>query len=307
MTHHSLALRLTQSLILLMAGCSAVVAQDIGTLAPKPLPPIERPDDPKTPAKELFGRKTSPAPLQARSIGFYTGGCLAGGVALPINGKTWQVMRLSRNRNWGHPNLINFLERFANKAPAIGWNGLLVGDLAQPRGGPMLTGHWSHQIGLDADIWLTPMPDRELTVKEREETMATNVVADDWNDVNPQIWSPKYIALLKTAAQDTEVERVLVNPAIKKALCRDVKGDRSWLHKVRPVFGHNYHFHVRIGCPKDSTACRAQAVPPSDEGCGEDLNWWFSEKARSIKPSTTPRQILMSALPESCHQVLKAP
>jgi penicillin-insensitive murein endopeptidase len=307
MTHHSLASLLAQSLILLMAGCSAVVAQDIGTLAPKPLPPIERPDDPKTPAKELFGRKTSPASLQARAIGFYTGGCLAGGVALPVNGKTWQVMRLSRNRNWGHPNLINFLERFANKTPAIGWNGLLVGDLAQPRGGPMLTGHWSHQIGLDADIWFTPMPDRELTVQEREETMATNIVADDWKDVNPQIWSPKYIALLKTAAQDKEVERVLVNPAIKKALCRDVKGDRSWLHKIRPVFGHNYHFHVRIGCPKDSTACQAQAVPPSDEGCGTDLDWWFSAKARPIKPSTTPKQILMSALPESCRQVLKAP
>ena len=38
-----------------------------------------------------------------RSIGYYTHGCLAGGVALPINGPTWQVMRLSRNRNWGHP------------------------------------------------------------------------------------------------------------------------------------------------------------------------------------------------------------
>ena len=88
--------------------------------------------------------------------------------------------------------------------------------------------------------------------------MATNVVAEDWNDVDPKIWSPKYIALFKIAAQDTEVERVLVNPAIKKALCRDVKGDRSWLHKMRPVFGHNYHFHVRIGCPTDSNGCKAQ-------------------------------------------------
>ncbi|HEY4723670.1 MAG TPA: penicillin-insensitive murein endopeptidase, partial [Anaerolineae bacterium] len=276
-----------------MAGLSTAKAQDIGTLAPKPLPPIENPDHPKTPAKELFGRKTSPAPLQARAIGYYTGGCLAGGVAMPINGKTWQVMRLSRNRNWGHPNLIKFLERFANKTPAIGWNGLLVGDLAQPRGGPMLTGHWSHQVGLDADIWLTPMPDRELTAQEREEMMATNVVADDWSDVNPQIWSPKYIALLKSAAQDPGVERVLVNAAIKKALCRDVKGDRSWLQKMRPVFGHNYHFHVRIGCPKDSTACQAQPATTNDEGCGADLDWWFSEKARSIKPGTTPKQILM--------------
>src|SRR6202035_4550714 len=64
-------------------------------------------------AKELFGGKAEPAPLQARSIGFYAHGCLAGAVALPVDGKTWQVMRLTRNRNWGHPDLIAFLERFS--------------------------------------------------------------------------------------------------------------------------------------------------------------------------------------------------
>jgi penicillin-insensitive murein endopeptidase len=300
-----LAQLFARSLILLAAGGAAATAQDLGTVNPKPLPPLEKPDDPKTPAKELFGRKTTAAPMAARTIGYYTSGCLAGGVALPINGKTWQVMRLSRNRNWGHPNLAKFLERFAANVPAVGWNGLLVGDMAQPRGGPMLTGHWSHQIGLDADIWLTPMPNRELSRKEREEMMATNVVAEDWMDVNPQIWSEKHIGLLRTAAQDPEVERVLINPAIKKALCRDVKGDRSWLHKMRPVFGHNYHFHIRIGCPKDSPECKSQAPPPNDEGCaGKDLDWWFSEQARAIKPSGVSRQILMSALPAACRQVL---
>src|SRR5690242_1720873 len=78
------------------------------------------------PAKELFGKKTDAAQLKARAIGFYSKGCLAGGVALPVNGQTWQVMRLSRNRNWGHPDLIAFLERFAKKVPSAGWNGILV-------------------------------------------------------------------------------------------------------------------------------------------------------------------------------------
>src|SRR5262245_43077822 len=113
-------------------------AQDKGTLNPQPLPPLAKPDDPATPAKELFGRKTAPANLQARTIGFYSKGCLAGAMALPINGATWQVMRLSRNRNWGHPNLVQFLERLAAQAPKTGWHGLLVGDMSQPRGGPML-------------------------------------------------------------------------------------------------------------------------------------------------------------------------
>jgi penicillin-insensitive murein endopeptidase len=297
---------LIRTLALLIASCCAAAAQDIGTLKPRALPPIENPNDPKTPAKELFGRKTSPAPLAARVIGYYTNGCVAGAQALPINGKTWQVMRLSRNRNWGHPNLIKFLERFANKAPKLGWNGLLVGDLAQPRGGPMLTGHWSHQVGLDADIWLTPMPDRVLTLQEREEMMATNVVADDWNDVNPKIWSPAHIALLKAAATDREVERVLINPAIKKALCRDVKGDRSWLHTMRPVFGHNYHFHVRIRCPADSPNCKKQPAAPNDEGCGKDLDWWFSQQARSIKPGTR-KPVPISALPAACRQIVMQP
>jgi penicillin-insensitive murein endopeptidase len=180
-----------------------------------------------------------------------------------------------------------------------------VGDMAQPRGGPMFTGHWSHQVGLDADLWLTPMPDHELTVQEREEMMATNVVAEDWNDVDLKVWSPTYIALYKLAAEDSEVERVLANAAIKKALCRDVKGDRSWLHKIRPVFGHNYHFHVRIRCPKDSTDCKAQPATPHDEGCGKDLDWWFSKQARDIKPGKS-KPILMSALPPACHKILMA-
>ena len=285
----------------------AALAQDRGTLDPKPLPPLEKSDDPATPAKELFGRKPTPAPLTTRSIGYYTSGCLAGAKALPINGPTWQVMRLSRNRNWGHPELINFLERFANKVPKVGWHGLLVGDMAQPRGGPMLTGHWSHQVGLDADIWLTPMPDREFTRAEREELSAANVVADDWNDINPAIWSPAHIALLKAAAQDKDVERVLVNPAIKKALCRDVTGDRSWLHKMRPVFGHNYHFHVRIGCPKGSTDCKAQPPIPADDGCGKDLDWWFTEKARNPPAGPGRKPLKMSQLPPACKQVLLAP
>src|SRR5437660_1364872 len=193
-------------------------AQDRGTLTPEPPPPLANPGDPGTPAKELFGRKAAPAPMEARTIGFYSKGCLAGAKALPINGKTWQVMRLSRNRNWGHPNLVQFLERLANQAPKTGWRGLLVGDMSQPRGGPMRTGHASHQVGLDADIWLTPMPAREFTPAEREETSATMIVAPDRKDVDPDVWTPAHGAIVKAAAEDPLVERIFINAAIKKAL-----------------------------------------------------------------------------------------
>jgi penicillin-insensitive murein DD-endopeptidase len=298
-------------LSILLAATGVAQAQDKGSVNPVPLPPIANPTDPKVAAKELFGRKRTPLPLEARSIGFYTRGCLAGGIALPINGQTWQVMRLSRNRNWGHPELIKFLERLADKAPQIGWRGLLVGDMAQPRGGPMLTGHASHQVGLDADIWLTPMPERELTREEREEMSATDMVAADKRDVDPNVWTPQHVAILKAAAQDPKVERVLINPAIKKALCRAAGNDRTWLHKVRPWWGHNYHFHVRVGCPPGSPDCKSQDATPDGDGCGKELDYWFSDAILNPKPPAVPPKpkppMTLAELPAACRQIVLAP
>ncbi len=285
-------------------------AQDKGTLNPQPLPPLAKPDDPATPAKELFGRKGAPANLQTRTIGFYSKGCLAGAVALPINGTTWQVMRLSRNRNWGHPNLVQFLERLAAQAPKTGWHGLLVGDMSQPRGGPMLTGHASHQVGLDADIWLTPMPNRELTREEREEISATMIVAEDRLDVDPQVWTPAHLAVIRAAAKDPQVARIFVNAAIKKALCRDAGTDRGWLGKVQPWWGHDFHFHVRLVCPSDNAECTPQPPRPADDGCGQELAYWFTDAVLHPRPSPAAKPKpgpKMADLPAACRQVLLAP
>jgi penicillin-insensitive murein endopeptidase len=298
-------------LMLLLASSAPALAQDPGTVEDKTLPPLANPASPSTPARELFGRKTTPAPVTARSIGFYAHGCLAGAVALPINGTTWQVMRLSRNRNWGHPKLVEFLERLAEKAKKVGWNGLLVGDMSQPRGGPMLTGHASHQIGLDADIWLTPMPDRKLSREERELMSATMVVRDDRLDIDPNVWTHAHTEVIRSAAEDPAVERIFVNAAIKKALCREAGSDRAWLAKVRPWWGHDYHFHVRIYCPPDSPQCEPQPPPESGEGCGHDLDYWFSDGVLHPQPPTEPPKpkpgLTMAALPAACRQVLMAP
>jgi penicillin-insensitive murein endopeptidase len=307
---HLIAMAVAASLSAPWFG-GAAGAQDIGSVSPKPLPPLANPKDPKNPAKELFARKPTPANLQARAIGFYTRGCLAGGVALPINGKTWQVMRLSRNRNWGHPNLVRTLEKLADKGPRVGWRGLLVGDMAQARGGPMLTGHASHQVGLDADIWLTPMPARELTRLEREEMSATNVVREDKKDIDPSVWTSQHAAIIRAAAEDPQVERIIVNAAIKKALCREAGSNRSWLHKVRPWWGHNYHFHIRIVCPKDSPDCKPQDPPPHSDGCGKELDYWFQEHILNPPPPKEPPKpkppLTMADLPAACRQVLLAP
>ena len=161
---------------------------------------------------------------------------------------------------------------------ADGWPGLLIGDISQPRGGPMLTGHASHQIGLDADIWLTPMPSRPLSTRQREEMSATLMVDEKTHLVKDALWKPMHTRLLKRAASYPEVERILVNPGIKKKLCDTVTGDRSWLRKVRPFWGHDYHFHMRIGCQPGSPNCKGQEATPADDGCGKPLAWWFTEE-----------------------------
>ncbi len=292
-------------LVLTLAG--PAIAQDKGTLNPQPLPPLANPADPKTPAKELFGRARDPAPTESEPVGFYSKGCLAGGEELPVNGPNWQVMRLSRNRNWGHPALIAFLERFAPAAAeASGWPGILIGDMSQPRGGPMLTGHASHQIGLDVDIWLTPMPARQLSRAEREEMSATNMVREDGLDVIPGLWTPSHLAVVRAAAQDPAVQRIFVNAAIKRAMCRVAAGE-PWMRKVRPYYSHNYHFHVRLSCPRGAESCRDQDPTPTGDGCDASLAWWFSDQVLHPKPSTkTWPPMTMSALPSECRAVLNA-
>jgi penicillin-insensitive murein DD-endopeptidase len=292
---------------LLVIGVGTANAQDRGTLNPQPLPPLTKAPGPGTPAKELAARKTKPSAGPARSLGFYSHGCIAGAVPLPINGETWQVMRVSRNRYYGHPDLIAFIERFADKATKVGWHGLLIGDMSQPRGGPLPAGHISHQVGLDVDVWLTPMPKHELTRLEREEMMATMTVAADRKDVNPKVWTPAHFALIKAAAEDPRVTRILVNTAIKKALCREAGEDRAWLGKIQPWLGHDWHFHIRISCPVDSPDCESQPARPTEDGChGGEMTRWGANPL--LPDHSMPRAgPAMSALPKACFDVLKEP
>jgi len=300
------------SLLLSVATCSTALAQDKG-IDPRLLPPLANPVDPKLGARELFARKILPAAMPTRVVGFYAKGCIAGAEALPINGDTWQVMRLSRNRNFAHPDLVALLKRLSVKAHKdAGWPGILVGDMSQPRGGPMITGHASHQVGLDADIWLTPMPNRRLSREEREETSAVMMVRGDRLDIDPKVWTPTHLSVIRDAAREPTVERIFVNAAIKKALCREAKGDRGWLSKVRPMYGHDYHFHIRIKCPPGSGECQSQPAPAESEGCSAgDLAWWFKDSVLHPKPPKIPPKpkppMTLAQLPEACRQVLAAP
>jgi penicillin-insensitive murein DD-endopeptidase len=264
-------------------------------------------------AKRAFGAIQAPAGQAApQAIGPYDRGCIAGAQKLPLNGPGWQVMRLSRNRIWGHPVLLAAIRKLASEAQqSDGWQGILVGDMAQPIGGPLLGGHASHQTGLDADLWYMAMPSHVLTSEEREQLAAANMVDQKTLTVNPSVWTAAQVKLLKRIASYPEIVRVFVHPAIKKALCEGAGTDRVWLQKIRPWYKHDDHFHIRLNCPPNSPACVAQAPTTSGDGCGQELDDWFKklravpEKPRAVAP--TPQQpMLVSDLPKECQALLTA-
>lgn len=260
-------------------------------------------------AKELFGAERLASAQPAAPVGFYSKGCLAGAEQLPETGPTWQAMRLSRNRNWGHPELIDFVQRLSREAARQpGWNGIYVGDLSQPKGGPMLTGHASHQIGLDADIWMLPATNLDLSREEREAISSISMRRANGAYVNGS-WTRAHHEILKAAARDPAVERIFVFPGAKVQMCKDETGDRSWLRKIRPWYGHHYHFHVRLKCPAGTRGCVAQDPPPPGDGC-DDAQEWVNNILNPPPPDPNappprPRRDLMLAdLPDQCRAVL---
>ncbi|CAN5307738.1 penicillin-insensitive murein endopeptidase [soil metagenome] len=280
-------------LVTALATAAALVAGNVAVIGAE------------TPAKILFGKVEVPTEGKPRPIGSYAKGCMAGAEALPLDGPNWQVMRLSRNRNWGQPELIDYIKKFSSDAAKDGWPGLLIGDMAQPRGGPMATGHASHQIGLDTDIWFVPMPAESMSRDEREKKAAVSLLMSGRLTVDPAKWSAQFPRLLERAVSYPEVARVFVSAAIKQQLCETASTERAWLRKLRPWCGHDDHFHVRLNCPPGIAGCDDQAPPPPGDGCGE-LASWFKPRPPPKEPTKPPPEITLANLPSPCAAVLSA-
>ncbi len=260
-------------------------------------------------AKPLFGAERVASQQQPAPLGGYARGCQAGAVQLAETGPTWQAMRLSRNRNWAQPSAVDFvqeLSRFAATQP--GWNGLYIGDMSQPRGGPMLTGHRSHQSGLDIDIWLRPADRLTLSRTQREHISSISMRRAKGAYTNDQ-WTQAHMNIIREAAKDPRTARIFIFPGAKVAMCNAETGNRDWLRKIRPWWGHHYHFHVRLNCPAGATGCENQAPPPAGDGCADAEQW-----VRNIlnpappdpnAPAPAPRrELMMSNLPAQCGAVL---
>ncbi|MDA0224092.1 MAG: penicillin-insensitive murein endopeptidase [Proteobacteria bacterium] len=302
---------------ILLAALAVTLLSGTHHVKPKPGEPL---------ANQLFGAKKAGSKQKPQVYGYYDNGCVAGGEQLPETGPTWQAMRLSRNRNWAHPEMIDFIKRLSVEATKHGWAGLYIGDMTQPRGGPMTSSHASHQIGLDADIWMLPPKRLDLTIAERESLSSISVRTDDQRNINSN-WTPAHMEILRAASKDKMVDRIFVAAAVKIEMCKRAGKDRDWLAKIRPLYGHNYHFHVRLKCPKGSPKCISQtpiANISKGDGCDKSLTWWVTDylnppkvvpkkktkkKTTTAKPKPRPRkarEFIIADLPRQCVGVLKS-
>jgi penicillin-insensitive murein endopeptidase len=262
-------------------------------------------------AKQLFGAKDGASRQSPAAYGGYARGCMAGGVQLAETGPTWQAMRLSRNRNWALPVTVDFvqdLSRIAARQP--GWNGLYVGDMSQPRGGPMLTGHRSHQSGLDIDVWMRPADRLNLSRTERETISSISMRRSGGAFTNDN-WTQAHHEILKAAASDPRVSRIFVFPGAKVAMCNNETGDRSYLRKIRPWWGHHYHFHIRLGCPRGGGSWSTQSRMPRGDGCADAQRWVDNilnppPPDPNAPPPRPRRELTLADLPAQCSAVLAA-
>jgi penicillin-insensitive murein endopeptidase len=179
----------------------------------------------------------------------------------------------------------------------------------------MTSGHQSHQVGLDADIWLYAPKRLDLTPAERESLSSTNVRTGDQKNVTEN-WTAEHMEVLKLAASDPRVDRIFITPPAKIWMCENAGKDRAWLTKIRPIWGHNSHFHVRLKCPAGSSDCVPQTPTPSQitsggDGCDSTLQWWVTAALEPRDPNAPPpvprrraRDYVMADLPQSCQGVL---
>ena len=248
------------------------------------------------------GSLSGPVPGPLRIIGGGAGGgCIAGAVALPAEGPGFQTIHRDRSDFWGAPVTITGLQTLSRQASAAGLPSLLVEDISRPRGGPMPGGHVSHQIGLDADVGLDMRPRPLLVAARLGSVELISMVRSDGQDIDPSVFTPRVIMLLRMAATLPQMDRVLVNPAIKQALCREVTGDRSWIRLIRPWYGHAAHMHLHFRCPADQPECVDIPPPPAGDGCDATLAWWFEPHPPQPGPAKPRRP---APLPAACRAVL---
>lgn len=238
-----------------------------------------------------------------RIIGAGTG-CILGAHQLPAQDPGFETIRGAISSFWGAPVTILGVEDLAREAQAAGLPDLYIGDLSGPRGGPLSGGHVAHQRGLDVDIYLDTAPKPPLDAAQRNALAPPALVAGGGTSVDPAQWSPATVTLIRLAAELPGLDRLLVNPVIKRQLCETVTGDTAWLHKVRPWWGHRAHMHLHFACPPGQPDCVDQAPVPAGDGCDQSLAWWFEPDGSVRPPPPSSPNAVPPPLPTACLPIL---
>ena len=74
-------------------------------------PPAPAPSPKQGIVAKRWQAQRTPSAGPALSIGTTSRGCLQGAATLPASGPGYEVVRLGRNRRFGHPNLIAYVQR----------------------------------------------------------------------------------------------------------------------------------------------------------------------------------------------------
>jgi penicillin-insensitive murein endopeptidase len=258
----------------------------------------------QAPAESAWSTVATPSRGPAEVIGTPARGCVGGADTLPESGPGYVSVRRTRHRFFGHPALLRMVEDLGRSAARRHFGLVMIGDLSQPRGGQMPSSHHSHQNGLDVDVWFTLAPTPEAARRLMDDRPDPPSMVLPVSLASSDAWGEPQLFLLETAARHPAVERIFVNAGIKRAACNEARGDRSWLRKVRPWWGHDAHFHVRIRCPAGSPRCEPQAPLPPGDGCGAELASWFKpEPTDKPKKKTGPRPEI--APPAACMALLR--
>lgn len=277
-----------------------------------------------------WGKISTPISSASSQIyGSYTSGCITNAETLPLEGAGYEVVNPYRNRYHAHPSLTRLIKTLGMWAQSNKLGKVIIGDIAQPAGGPLTGAHKSHQIGLDADIrmhLLTP----GKTIANKNNFNSTDVVTCQAQKnkflkykFHADRWPISSTQLLQRLASEDTVERIFVSAGIKKHLCESFPDNPEWLRKVRPEWGHTGHLHVRLRCPMGMPSCDGQSPvfrDPSDKtevGCdGNDYKAWFQASNLPVNNECVPispddpkpyweRVMSSSKFPKECAELVK--
>lgn len=203
--------------------------------------------------------------------GFYSRGRLVSADLLPPDGFGFVKIHRPRNRGFGSFDLVQVLRETARQMqelfPSI--DRVQIGDMSAEHGG-FISGHASHQNGLDADVAFLRL---NRTEQDPESTSGFHESFVHNGFLTPNFDLARNWAYAKLLVATGRVQRVFVNEVVKRGLCAYVAAqggletERETLRRLRVIRGHTDHFHVRVTCPAQSPDCAPQEEVPADPGC----------------------------------------